>query len=361
MIDKTTITEKLITFGIILGIIYLFYYNIYKFDFNSINIMHNDDENDKSVVFKDIKVKLKYDKLLEHMGPPNKIEKNSDLFVESITWQLPLNSNNFKLGYFNGLDMIKLNGYVARKHHPIPADVYVIVGKYINVPDKLVGYLKYASPTINIEHIYVPKKYNSKYEKTGKKTYSLVTGSCASITISTITLKFVEDMIREYEDKNLGEDEYKKFRDEYDKRVLDHLCGKGIQPNIYWFNPENFGEKDLINIGHEKCVKTKKSTSSELDKLLDNINEKTKDIVNEDELKKTFKVGNKTSGGGKKIICSNAKFSNKCDEKHCYWDEGECKKKKCSNAKTKNDCDIGEYALKCYWDSQENKCEHKPA
>ena len=29
---------------------------------------------------------------------------------------------------------MRLNGYVARKNHPIPAPVFVIGGKYINVP-----------------------------------------------------------------------------------------------------------------------------------------------------------------------------------------------------------------------------------
>ena len=95
-----------------------------------------------------------------------------------------------------------MNGYVARKNHPLPAPVFVIVGKYINVPEHLYGPLKYASPTINIEQIVIPKKHNLYYEKTGKKKVSLVTGSCASITISAITVKFCEDMIERYKNMN---------------------------------------------------------------------------------------------------------------------------------------------------------------
>ena len=54
---------------------------------------------------------------------------------------------------------------MARKKHPVPAPVYIVVGKYINVPEHLYGPIKYASPTINIEQLYIPKKQNDKYEK----------------------------------------------------------------------------------------------------------------------------------------------------------------------------------------------------
>ena len=74
------------------------------------------------------------------------------------------NDENFIYGKYNGLDLVKLTGYVARKNHPIPAPVYVIVGKYINVPEHLYGPIKYASPTINIEHLFVPKDVNEKYD-----------------------------------------------------------------------------------------------------------------------------------------------------------------------------------------------------
>ena len=48
---------------------------------------------------------------------------------------------------------IKILGFKGRKHHPIPADMYVIAGKYIDVPPELIGLLKNASETINI-HVF---------------------------------------------------------------------------------------------------------------------------------------------------------------------------------------------------------------
>ena len=38
--------------------------------------------------------------------------------------EIDLDSENFKYGKFNGLDYIRLNGYVARKNHPIPSFCY---------------------------------------------------------------------------------------------------------------------------------------------------------------------------------------------------------------------------------------------
>ena len=76
--------------------------------------------------------------------------------------------------------------------------VYLIVGKYINVPDNLLGPLKYASETINIEQLFVPLTYQQKYASTGVKDVALVTGSCASVTISAITVQFVMDMIEKH-------------------------------------------------------------------------------------------------------------------------------------------------------------------
>ena len=132
---------------------------------------------------------FKYEKLLLLLGEPTLVETHKNFYTESVTWKDELDNENFKYGKYNGLDYIRLNGYVARKNHPIPAPVYVIVGKYINVPEHLYGPLKYASPTINIEQIYIPKKHNLHYEKTGIKNVSLVTGSCASITISSYNNK----------------------------------------------------------------------------------------------------------------------------------------------------------------------------
>ena len=163
---------------------------------SSKNIVDNKMNDENDIIFKNDLVRLKYKDLSKILGDPRLIETKEDYTTESVTWKLDLESENFKYGKYNGLDYIRLNGYVARKNHPIPAPVFVIVGKYINVPEHLYGPLKYASPTINIEQISIPKTHNLHYEKTGEKKVSLVTGSCASITISAITLKFVEDMIK---------------------------------------------------------------------------------------------------------------------------------------------------------------------
>ena len=38
---------------------------------------------------------------------------------------------------------------------------------------------------------------------------------------------------------------YQVFRAEYDKRILNFLCGKGIKPEIPWY--PNKAESDMIN------------------------------------------------------------------------------------------------------------------
>lgn len=148
-------------------------------------------------------------------------------------------SNNIKSVKYNnieGFDTLELFNKPTLKLHPIKAIVFVVAGKYIYIPDHLLGPLKYASETINIEQLFINEKDNMNYQKTGEKRVSLVTGSCASLTISAITIKFVEDMVHQYNDfKFYGKQLNKLFRDEYDKRVSDYLCGKGIVPNIPWY------------------------------------------------------------------------------------------------------------------------------
>ena len=68
------------------------------------------------------------------------------------------------------------------------------------MPEHLLGPIKHASETINIEQLFVPEKYAENYYNTGQKEVAMVTGSCASITISSITIKFVEDMIEKFKD-----------------------------------------------------------------------------------------------------------------------------------------------------------------
>ena len=135
------------------------------------SILDNKINDEVDIIFKNDLVRLKYKDLSKILGDPTLIESKEDYTTESVTWKLDLESENFKYGKYNGLDYIRLNGYVARKNHPIPAPVFVIVGKYINVPEHLYGPLKYASPTINIEQIYIPKTHNLHYEKTGEKSF----------------------------------------------------------------------------------------------------------------------------------------------------------------------------------------------
>lgn len=175
---------------------------------------------------------------------------------EYVMWASDLSKKDFKYGKFNGVDMIKVTNYSPTKLHPYQAPVFVIVGKYVNVPDALVGLCKYASPTINIEHLAVPISDNEHYIKNGKKRKSLVTGSCASVTISVITINFVMDMIKEHGDlsfDDVSEELSKKFRDEYNTRIQAYLCGEGIKPPINWFSPSDFGELEVIKPNVPNC------------------------------------------------------------------------------------------------------------
>ena len=42
------------------------------------------------------------------------------------------------------------------------------------------------------------------------------------------------------------------FRDEYDRRILKYLCGKGMD-SISWYKPEDFGEDAIYNTNHPMC------------------------------------------------------------------------------------------------------------
>ena len=211
---------------------------------NSINL---------EIKFNDSKVNDKYNSLINFISYPTYIEKYKDDSLYSVTWVEKL-YNFTDFGKYGGLDYIKLVNEPAIKYHPHPASVFVIAGKYMNVPDNLLGPLKYASETINIEQLFIPKEYQDLYGRTGEKTYALVTGSCASVTVSALTVYFVEDMIQKYKDSNKNtQNLYKIFRNEYDNRVKDYLCGKGIIPDIPWYHPESFGEEKKINLELKIC------------------------------------------------------------------------------------------------------------
>ena len=158
-------------------------------------------------------------------------------------------------GKYGGADFIKIYGNPSKKWHPHPANVFLILGKYMFVPEHLFGPLKYASETINIEQLFIPKKYSMKYYNTGEKELALVTGSCASVTISAITVQFVIDMIDKHKNNIKSLELYDEFRNEYDRRIDDYLCGRGITDNISWFNHNYFGESETAYLGKEICEK----------------------------------------------------------------------------------------------------------
>lgn len=138
-----------------------------------------------------------------------------------------------------GFDYVELFTTPMKKLHPYSASVFVVCKKHTYVPDYLLGALKYASETINIEQLMTESVYNNHYAKTGEKKAVLVTGSCASLTISAITIQFIIDMVKQTPKHQFYKKGYKQickeFRDEYDRRVGLYLCGKGIQPPIQWF------------------------------------------------------------------------------------------------------------------------------
>lgn len=157
------------------------------------------------------------------------------------------NNNIFKVTWLNieGHDEVIVYNDIYRKFHPHKAVVYVETKKLLKVPEHLLGPLKYASETINIEQIHTDKKENKKYGNTGIKGRSMVSGSCASITISAITVKFVEDMCKKHKKSNPTISLHKEFRKEYDNRVDNYLRGNGIVPKIPWY--PNKLEKSLAN------------------------------------------------------------------------------------------------------------------
>ena len=279
----------------ILMIISIQMYNSYSLTLYKNITNSKKDTNDNNILFKNETVRYKYNILQKVLGTPPLVEINNNLFAESVTWRLDFDDEKFIYGKYNGLDLIRLTGYVARKNHPIPAPVYVIVGKYINVPEHLYGPIKYASPTINIEQIYIPETHNLHYEKTGEKRVSLVTGSCASITISAITIKFVEDMVEKYKNNmDTSLNLHIIFRKEYNLRILTYICGQGIKPVIDWYEPLNFKEDAIYNSKSDVCKLLKNNTSlpliykkDNMAKILDSIDSNVN--INENTLQNLFK------------------------------------------------------------------------
>ena len=254
-----------------------------------INI-NNNLKNEINLIFNNKKVKKKYESLINYIGNPTYIETEKNRIFKSATWQSPLDKFN-DFGKYNGCDYIKVEGNPAKKYHPHEAKVFIIVGKYINVPDNLLGPLKYASETINIEQLFIPTFYQNKYAKTGIKEIALVTGSCASITISAITVQFVMDMIEKYKNTTKCLELYDVFRKEYDERIDSYLCAGGIKNPIQWYNPKMFGETKNYYLGDNKCKK------------------------------------NNIKGSGHDHNCDKYSTVQKCPTLHCVWKNNKCNKK----------------------------------
>ena len=188
-------------------------------------------------------------KLSAVLGNPNYVS-SSDNMIESVKWQNDLESTSFNFGAIKGVDMVKINNYKAEKLHPYKASVYVIVGKFLHDADHLMGPLKFASETIYIDQLAFPREISLQYVDNNVKSHALVTGSCASVTISVITLKFVEDMVARDSDKSFNDVNqalYEEYRAEYDKRISSYLCGNGIVPSIPWYNATDFDEKPVMD------------------------------------------------------------------------------------------------------------------
>ena len=199
------------------------------------------------IVFQNDSVQDKYKQLVSYLGKPTLVESCCQEYSYSVTWMTRLENFN-GYGKIFGLDMVKLYGYPKMKWHPHPAPVYVQAGKFLNVPEHLFGPLKYASETINIEQVMIPESLSQKYGQTGVKSVSLVTGSCASVTISAVTIHFVENMIAKY-GHNLSVNPlelYQEFRETYDQYIGNYLCGRGVVPKIPWFSPKDFGEPEVF-------------------------------------------------------------------------------------------------------------------
>tara|TARA_B100001175_G_scaffold317691_1_gene335776 strand:- start:2813 stop:3733 length:921 start_codon:yes stop_codon:yes gene_type:complete len=247
-------------------------------------------DEEEVILFNEETVRSKYNILDKVLGEPPIKELYNNIYAESVTWRMNYTDKNFIYGKYNGFDLIKLTGYIAKKNHPIPGPVFIIAGKYIKVPEHLYGPLKYASPTINIEQLYIPQEHSLAYEKTGKKNISLVTGSCASITICAITIKFVEDMISKFKDNmDTTLDIHIKFRKEYNVRILSYLCGKGITPEISWYDALNFKEENIYDSKSDVCGLLNKNESISLiyeDDNLDKVIESVKNNISKDKVTK---------------------------------------------------------------------------
>lgn len=181
------------------------------------------------------------DELIKKIGNPDKVCSNSNGTIEYVLWQDDYsNVQTHVTERLGGLDYLKVTNHHARKWHPKPANVFIIAGKYINVPDHLLGPIKYASETINVEQLFVENSSNQQFGETGEKSKVLVTGSCASIDISTITVAYVERMIQKHKDnKNVNLELHEEFKKGYDEMISKYIETKTFDP-ISWYKRDKF-------------------------------------------------------------------------------------------------------------------------
>lgn len=180
-------------------------------------------------------VKNKLQDLVKKYGEPNRVETtNNGNNLYKATW---LNIEN--------CDEIIIYENIFKKYHPHKAIVFVIARKLMHIPDHLFGPLKYASETINIEQVQTNKELSDKYYNSGVKEQAMVSGSCASIIISVITLNFVMDMVKKYKSNAINIDTLmKEFRDEYNRRVHEYLIGNEF--NLPWFDHKKSVEYKVL-------------------------------------------------------------------------------------------------------------------
>ena len=170
-----------------------------------------------------------YKQFVQKFGKPS--QKTVKIFKSGKTKPVKFTWTNV-----NGLDGIELHKNKKYKWHPYPAPVFVYAYKYLKVPELLIGPLKYASETIKIDEIDIPYEYSKLYHTTGKKRIAKVTGSCASVVISAITIKFVQDMCKKHKNAKLKElpKLYTHFRKIYDDRIKTYIDTRNITPKIPW-------------------------------------------------------------------------------------------------------------------------------
>ena len=139
-------------------------------------------------------------KLIDFFGYPMYVEKN------------PTNGLAGSITFVNidGFDSVRVVDANTNKFHPYPAKVFVEASLFMTVPRELIGALKLASPTILID------------ELTQK-----VTGRCASLTISAVTLNFVIDCVNGIATAS---------RQEYDRRIKRVVDDNVLDPEFSWWS-----------------------------------------------------------------------------------------------------------------------------